>query len=114
MAIPFACYYHSHLCDPAMSKRATASTQHSDDYVSPTSQVEESDAALSAAQELEPGPGLNGVPVRCKSRARSISHFQNNDKAPGVDDRSHLQGTMYVAQQAARFLGRNMLIAITP
>jgi hypothetical protein len=42
-----------------------ASTGEEDSELSPTSPVEESDALT--VQEPEPAPGIDGIPVRCKS-----------------------------------------------
>lgn len=57
-----------------------------DDELSPTSPIDESDVPLSPSQEIEPIPGLNGVPVRCEPR---ISF-----RVPSI--LIFPQGTMYV------------------
>lgn len=43
---------------------------HSAEDFSATSPGEDSDVAGSPVQEIEPIPGLNGVPVRCESSLR--------------------------------------------
>ena len=43
----------------------TSTTKDNNPDLSPTSPGDDSDVIISAATEIEPVPGLNGVPVRC-------------------------------------------------
>ena len=61
----------------------TSTTKDNNPELSPTSPGEDSDVTFSPAAEIEPVPGLNGVPVRCtwisKMHAATCSVFYESD-----------------------------------